>query len=104
MWPRRFIASGWSWRQPVAPAQPLHLVHCHAASLQQRDGKRRHGAQVACIRALPVPRRGHDIVAGHAVAGGVEPAQSIHDVGIVFIGQSAQRLQEIAVIGRDTPH
>ena len=88
----------------VQPAQPLHLVHCHAASLQQRDGKGRHGAQVACIRSLPVPLRGHDIVAGHAVAGGVEPAQSIHDVGIALIGQSAQRLQEIAVIGCNTPH
>jgi hypothetical protein len=25
-------------------------------------------------------------------------------VGIAFIGQSAQRLQEIAIIGRNSPH
>ena len=85
-------------------AQTLLLVDPRAAPLEQRDGERRGGAHVAGVRGLAVPAHGLDLVAGGAGAGGIHPAQAIHDVRVAAVGKPAQHLQEIAVVGRNPPH
>ena len=89
--------------RPQQAQAPL-LVDARAAALEQRDGQCRCGAHIASVRSLPIPAHGLDLVSDAGDAGCMHPAQAVHDVRVAAVGQPAQHLQEVALIGRNPPH
>ena len=85
-------------------AQALLLVDAGSVALDQGDGEGRHGAGIAGICGLAIPAHGLGLVAPRATAVGRHAPQSIHDVRVAAVGEAAQHLQEVAVVGRDPPH
>lgn len=93
-----------SGRGQAQQTQARLRVDGRAAPVEECDGERSGGVQIAGIRRLAVPVHGLDIVAGNATASSIHSPQAVHDVRIAAVGQTLQYRQELFTLPGGAPH